>query len=657
MSATESAIASRLVERSLRTANAASIADIHQWGEFHQSRLSLRVLARLACQQDPEAALNVRANRSRLAKAPLNLEALCALAASLALRAKSGEERADALELLDLARERLGNRLPAEYHDLHVMTAYLSGRPERARKLAKAYGGRTDVLRDALHCQDAHPRNGGSANAYLKRLKDFTGWPELIVPDGPCTLSIEGIRTGPVPERIGGPLISVVMTCFEPGPELLAAVRSVVAQSWQNWELLLVDDGSGPRYEDVLRQAAALDKRVKLLIQPENGGTYQARNRAMAVAAGEFITGLDSDDWAHPMRLQRQVRALRKNPKLIMVESRSLAVHEDLSLVIDPQVAIVAARSTPIMFRAKEVMKRVGFYDEVRKSADSEYRHRIRVAFGEQASVRMGPQPLTLVRHNDTTLSAGEVSRHWMAASRLAYHSGFTEWHGKIARGRKGPFLESFPRPRPFPVTGDITRSRVENQAIEYTCLFAADWRELDLARRSMLDDAAELTAKGHAVGLVHCPDWVRVDGKRPLIDTAVLKSACDHGFDFVDLEAAPTAPIIVPTTAYAELFHFEHPELAQDRVSVHRADPGSVAAEAPLAIEAPAVRETVYRTMRPKDLLAVGGGLLSVAATTALASSLDVASLPWVASVSSVIWACASWALVARRIAARPYE
>ena len=100
---------------------------------------------------------------------------------------------------------------------------------------------------------------------------------------------LDELRTEPVAEVDEGPLISVVMTCYKPGPALLTAVRSIVAQSWQRWQLLLVDDASGPQYAPILNEALALDARVELLIQPENAGTYQARNRAMAVAEGEFV--------------------------------------------------------------------------------------------------------------------------------------------------------------------------------------------------------------------------------------------------------------------------------------------------------------------------------------------------------------------------------
>ncbi|WP_162181556.1 glycosyltransferase family 2 protein [Glycomyces tenuis] len=559
----------RLVERSLGTADSGTANDIHQWGQYVNSRMALHVLARLACPDDPEAVFRVHRDRARLENAALNLEAVCAIASSIALKARSREERSIAVELFDLARRRLRGRFPAECRELHVMTAYLSGRGGRAKRLATSYGESARRMKDALRCQDAHPRNGGSPAAFMRRLRSFADWPELSTPEAGEPMSIDRLRTAAVRHVAEGPLISVIMTCFEPDEALLTAVRSIAAQSWQNWELLLVDDGSGPRYDGVLREAASIDPRVKLLIQPENAGTYQARNRAMAAADGEFMTGLDSDDWAHPRRLERQARRLIENRRLVMVESLSIAVHEDLALVIDPQVAVVAARSTPIMIRSGAVMERVGFYDEVRKTADSEYRCRVKAVFGRGAVARMSTAPATLVRHSGQTLSSGEVSRHWMSADRLAYHSGFTHWHRRIAEDRASPFLEALARPRPFPISGGVTRTKARNRAIEYERVYAADWRWLDEPRGSMLDDAADRAGRGASVGLVHCPEWVEVDGKRPLIGWRALEAASRYGLDFIDLEPRYTGTVIVPSQDYAELLRFEYPALPADRVRV----------------------------------------------------------------------------------------
>ncbi|MDA1368572.1 glycosyltransferase family A protein [Glycomyces algeriensis] len=647
-----------LVERALDRGGAVSVKDIHEWGQFHNSTLALHVLARLAHPEDPGALLGIRGRDPRLERAALNLEAVCALAASIALKAKADDERARALDLFDLAHRRLGGALPREYQELHVMTAHLDGRHRRVKSLLKSYRGVSPFTVDGMWCNEVHPRFGGDAAAYMRRFKQFTEWPEIVDPEPGASLSIDRLRTAPLPPVERGALISVVMTCFRPDAALLTSVRSIVAQTWQNWELLLVDDGSEPEYEPVLLKAASLDPRVKLLIQPENAGTYQARNRAMAVAAGKYITGHDSDDWAHPRRLELQVKPMLTNEQMVMVESRCLAVADDLSLMIDPQVALVAARSTPIMIRADAVLGKVGFYDEVRKTADSEYRFRIRTAFGGKAYWRMNKGPLTLVRHNDGTLSAGEVSRHWMSTSRFAYHSGFARWHRAINREQASPFLASMARPRPFPIAPDITRTKAANLAIEYGRIYAADWSALDDRRRSMLDDASRRADDGMPVGLLHCPEWTKVKGDRALVDRAVLTAAAEHGIDFVEPDQGLDAPVFVPSAAYAELLRFELPEIAADRIRLQPSENEPEIAAATqheaAADDHAAVTTAPRRTFRRADLLLAGAGLGSAAMAVLLAAAVQPASLPWVAAGSLAVWAASLLAVAIRRTFAR---
>ncbi|KPC68445.1 hypothetical protein ADL26_19470, partial [Thermoactinomyces vulgaris] len=104
------------------------------------------------------------------------------------------------------------------------------------------------------------------------------------------------------------------------------------------------------------------------------------------------------------------------------------------------------------------------------------------------------------------------------------------------------------PRPRPFPIANDITRSNAENRAIVYGRIYAADWSALDAKRRMMLDEAANRAAEGVAVGLLHCPDWVGVCAEQALMDRTVLKVAAAHGLDFVEMDKRHNAPVVVPT-------------------------------------------------------------------------------------------------------------
>ncbi|MEE1827711.1 glycosyltransferase family 2 protein [Streptomyces sp. BE20] len=103
------------------------------------------------------------------------------------------------------------------------------------------------------------------------------------------------------------PLVSVVMPVHNSAATLGASVRSVLAQSHADVELLVTDDASGDGSMDLLRDLAREDERVLPEAAPEQGGAARARNLALARARGEFVAFLDSDDMWLPRKLERQI--------------------------------------------------------------------------------------------------------------------------------------------------------------------------------------------------------------------------------------------------------------------------------------------------------------------------------------------------------------
>lgn len=87
------------------------------------------------------------------------------------------------------------------------------------------------------------------------------------------------------------------------------SIQSVVDQTYANWELLIVDDGSTDKTENIVRAFAARDSRIKYLSQ-HNGGPGRARNTGIAESNGTLISFLDSDDLWLPEKLERQLQAL-----------------------------------------------------------------------------------------------------------------------------------------------------------------------------------------------------------------------------------------------------------------------------------------------------------------------------------------------------------
>lgn len=103
------------------------------------------------------------------------------------------------------------------------------------------------------------------------------------------------------------PLVSVVMPVHNSADTLGASIRSVLAQTHTDVELLITDDGSTDNSMDLLMEFARQDDRVSPRSAPEQGGAARARNLAIARADGDYVAFLDSDDMWLPTKLERQL--------------------------------------------------------------------------------------------------------------------------------------------------------------------------------------------------------------------------------------------------------------------------------------------------------------------------------------------------------------
>lgn len=108
------------------------------------------------------------------------------------------------------------------------------------------------------------------------------------------------------------PLVTVIMPAYRAEAYIEAAVRSVMAQSLTDWELLILDDCSGDNTAAIAHALAREDGRIRVLRNEENMGVARTRNRGMDLARGEYIALLDSDDVWHPEKLARQIALLEQ---------------------------------------------------------------------------------------------------------------------------------------------------------------------------------------------------------------------------------------------------------------------------------------------------------------------------------------------------------
>jgi len=300
-----------------------------------------------------------------------------------------------------------------------------------------------------------------------------------------------------------GPTISIIMTCYHPGVELETAVRSVIAQSWQRWELIIADDASGNKYELVLERIASLDGRIRVLRAPENRGTYVRRNDALAAAVGEFVTMHDSDDWAHPRRLEQQAHHLMSRPALLANLSRSIRATDALR-VAQPRGTLLRLTETSLLFRREQVIERIGWFDAVRKAADTGFRLRIEAISGSPVPVIDVEAPLSVVRFSRGSLSGAELGDGWMHPARVAYASAHSHWLARESAAGRAGYLEQNPDSRAFPAPAVLLGQSVVTRDIDLLVVVDVRANEKMAARDRHGDRAlAEWCESGLRVGIM----------------------------------------------------------------------------------------------------------------------------------------------------------
>ena len=123
------------------------------------------------------------------------------------------------------------------------------------------------------------------------------------------------------------PLITVAMPVYNAGKYLRLAVLSIVNQSYSNWELLIIDDGSSD--DSFLSIADINDSRMTIYRDGVNRGLAARLNEAIDLAKGDYFARMDGDDISYPDRFLKQVTELQKNLNLDLVATRAITINEN----------------------------------------------------------------------------------------------------------------------------------------------------------------------------------------------------------------------------------------------------------------------------------------------------------------------------------------
>jgi glycosyltransferase involved in cell wall biosynthesis len=166
-----------------------------------------------------------------------------------------------------------------------------------------------------------------------------------------------------------GPLVSVTMTTYNRAGYIEEAIRSVRAQTYQDWELVVVDDGSND--DTQARVEAFADTRIRYIRHERNKGIYQTRTDAVTASQGVYIAVLDSDDvWSDPTKLAAQVAFLEAHPGcaivgtfIKLIDGTGKEIGQDSYLTEDAEIRSHILRRN--QFAHSSVLMRRGLVEKV----------------------------------------------------------------------------------------------------------------------------------------------------------------------------------------------------------------------------------------------------------------------------------------------------
>jgi GT2 family glycosyltransferase len=227
------------------------------------------------------------------------------------------------------------------------------------------------------------------------------------------------------------PRITVAMSVYNNAPYLAEALDSILAQSFGDFELVIVDDGSTDASPAIMDHYAAIDPRVRVIRQA-NQGLIASLNHIIAVARGMYIARMDGDDVALPERFAQQVAFLDANPDHGLVGTQIWTIDEQGDRQSDRRIdhplsaeLIAAALPTasplchPSVMMRRELLIAVGRYRAAYRHCE-DYDLWLRLA--ERTRMANLPARLHLYRYSPTQVSNRHVlaQRYGVAVARLA---------------------------------------------------------------------------------------------------------------------------------------------------------------------------------------------------------------------------------------------
>ena len=213
--------------------------------------------------------------------------------------------------------------------------------------------------------------------------------------------------------------LCVLMATYNDERYLTSALDSILSQTYADFELLVVNDGSRDLTPDILKHYAALDSRIRVLDCKTNGGLARALNLGLAQTQAQFVARMDADDIALPQRLQRQMDYLQAHPEIDVLGTFSEDIDESgrrtgrMPVGIRKNADLVWTSPVvhpTVVFRAEKIKQLAGYDETLRRRQDYDLWFRV-IASGMK--IDNLPEVLLLYRETTETFRKNGVRAMW----------------------------------------------------------------------------------------------------------------------------------------------------------------------------------------------------------------------------------------------------
>ncbi|WP_169737875.1 glycosyltransferase family A protein [Alkalihalobacterium bogoriense] len=283
--------------------------------------------------------------------------------------------------------------------------------------------------------------------------------------------------------------------------EICSTLESILQQSWSNFEVVLLSDNNNQQLTDIVTNYN--DHRIKIYQTEAEKTFFELLNIGLDMADGEFVTIVTDNEWVHPERIKKQTEHLINHNSVMANTSQMVWTNKQFHFYRWKHAGYyLHTNLLSLMFRRENVLKEIGFFDEVLHGAEYEYIKRIQHLFGEKAYVPLSTGPVSFKLERNSFFCEYNVtfSNKYRIGVQKEYLESFTYFHEHA----DSLFLNKENPNRVIPVPFSLLNGNdVVSQRKHFDVIIASDFRLVGGSTISNIEEIKAQKLMGIKTGLI----------------------------------------------------------------------------------------------------------------------------------------------------------